>query len=116
MNHTELDAWKKSIEFVTEIYEITKDFPQSEMYGLTNQMRRSAVSIPSNIAEGCTRYSDKETSQFLYVALASASEIETQIVISNNLKYINDHLNLLEKLNDIRKLIKGLLNYLKNKK
>ena len=68
MRHEDLEVWKKSVSVVTEIYKITETFPNSELYGLTSQIRRSAVSIPSNIAEGCARFSDKETVKFLGIA------------------------------------------------
>ncbi len=88
--HRDLDAWKNAIALVTYVYKITKGFPSDEKYGLISQIRRSAVSIPSNIAEGAGRNHNKEFIQFLYIALGSASEIETQILISYNLKYISE--------------------------
>lgn len=108
--HIDLDVWKFAIEFVTEIYKLTNHFPQSEIYGLSSQMRRSAVSIPSNIAEGAARNSKKEFSHFLSIALGSIAEIETQLIISNNLNYI-DSVTLTEtitKLSSIRKMTFGL--------
>ena len=74
--HRNLDVWKKSIDFVTIIYKTTESFPKSEIYGLTSQIRRSAVSIPSNIAEGATRKSKIEFKQFLHIALSSSAELE----------------------------------------
>ena len=74
--HRNLDVWKKSIDFVTIIYKATESFPKSEIYGLTSQIRRSAVSIPSNIVEGATRKSKIEFKQFLYIALSSSAELE----------------------------------------
>ena len=115
VNHKDLDAWKLSIEFVSDIYNITKTFPKDEFYGLTNQIRRSAVSIPSNIAEGSARQSDKELIQFLYIALGSLSELETQLIIAKNLAYISNIENLTDSLVSIRKLIVGLIKYLKEK-
>jgi len=85
--HEELDVWKLSIEFVEEIYRITQKFPSDEKFGLISQLRRAAVSIPSNIAEGAARKSDKENIQFLYIALGSIAEIETQLIISTRLDY-----------------------------
>ena len=109
---------EKSIDLVSEIYEITKSFPKEEIYGLTNQIRRSAVSIPSNIAEGAGRNHDKEFIQFLYISLGSSSELETQIFICNNLKYIGEEQmnTILEKLYDIRKMLFGLLKSVSSKK
>lgn len=115
-NHKDLEAWKFSINFVTEIYELTKSFPKEEIYGLTNQIRRSAVSVPSNIAEGSARQTDKEFLQFLYIAIGSLAELETQLIIANNLHYIKIIDSHLDKIIVIRKLIIGLIKYLKNKK
>jgi len=78
--HRDLDVWKNRIELVKKIYILTKDFPKEEIYTLTSQIRRSAISIPSNIAEGAARNSKKEFIQFLYIALGSAAELETQLI------------------------------------
>jgi len=110
--HKDLDVWKKSIQFVKKIYEITSKFPDTEKYGLTNQMRRCAVSIPSNIAEGAGRNSKKEFKQYLYISLGSISELETQLIISSELKYQKDKL-LLDELNEIRKMLFGLIKSIK---
>lgn len=115
MHHKDLEAWKESIKYVTEIYLITNQFPKEELYGLVNQIRRSAVSIPSNVAEGCARSSSKETSRFLDIALGSISELETQLIISKNLGYINKLDKLLEDLNKISALVSGLKKYLDKK-
>jgi four helix bundle protein len=117
-SHKDLDVWKRSIEFVTLIYKITKNFPKEEIYGLTNQIRRAAVSIPSNIAEGAARNHSKEFLQFLFISLGSISELETQIIISENLKYSqnSDSLILQNELTELRKMIIGLIRYLENKK
>jgi len=87
-NFKDLKIWQESIELVEEIYEITKEFPREELYGIVNQIRRSAVSLPSNIAEGFMRYHNKEFKQFLFIALASSAEIETQLIISKKLGYL----------------------------
>jgi len=89
-NHKDLEVWKKSMDLVSNIYKITESFPNKELYGLTNQIRRAAVSVPSNIAEGAARSSKKEFIQFLYIALGSLSELETQIIIANRLEYLNN--------------------------
>ncbi|NDP20673.1 MAG: four helix bundle protein [Paludibacter sp.] len=86
-SHKDLKVWQKGIELVKVIYDITKIFPSNEQFGLTSQIRRCSVSIPSNIAEGCGRNSDKELIHFLYIALGSASELETQIIISQELGF-----------------------------
>ena len=85
--HKDLDVWKNSIDFVTTIYKYTASFPKEELYSLTNQVRRSAVSVPSNIAEGAGRNSYKEYIRFLYVAQGSASELETQLIIARNFRF-----------------------------
>ncbi len=82
MYHRDLDVWKKSIELVKEIYAITANFPNSELYGLVNQIRRSAVSIPSSLAEGSARFSDNETLRFIDISLGSLAELETQSIIA----------------------------------
>jgi len=89
-SHKELKVWQKGIELVKSVYEVTQSFPANEQFGLVSQMRRAAVSIPSNIAEGCGRNSDKELTHFLYVALGSASELETQIIISQELNFLGN--------------------------
>ncbi|MFA7183066.1 MAG: four helix bundle protein [Bacteroidales bacterium] len=108
--HRDLNVWKVAVDFVTTIYKTTGSFPPSELFGLTNQMRRAAVSIPSNIAEGAGRKSPKEFCQFLSFALGSIAELETQLIISGNLKYIsqNHQDELLKTLLEIRKMTLGL--------
>lgn len=115
--HKDLDAWKNSIILVTDIYKITQKFPKDEIYGITSQIRRSAVSIPSNIAEGAGRNHDKEFIQFLYISLGSLSELETQLIISCNLKFINetDYNPISLIIGVIRGQISSLIRYLKNK-
>ena len=113
--HKDLDVWKKAIEFVTFVYKTTESLPKTELYGLTSQIRRSAVSIPSNIAEGATRKNKPEFKQFLYVALSSAAELETQIIISKNLKYFDEDQTqqMLEDLNCISRMLQGLIKSIK---
>jgi len=97
--HKDLDVWKLSIDLVKDVYNITKTFPQSEIYGLTSQIRRCAVSIPSNIAEGSARNSNKEFIQFLYIALGSCAELETQLIISKEINIVsNFDLTKIEKI------------------
>ena len=115
MDHKDLDVWKKSIELVTTVYKITKIFPKEEQYGLTNQIRRSAISISSNIAEGAARNSNKEFIQFLYIALGSASELETQIIISQNLNYLEDNSKIIDIIVEIKQMLIGLIKYRKGK-
>jgi four helix bundle protein len=113
--HKDLEVWKRAVDFVVDIYAITRYFPKEELYGLTSQMRRCAVSIPSNISEGAARNHNNEFIQFLYIALGSAAEIETQIIISLKLKYINEETstNLLSEINTISRMLQGLLKSLK---
>ena len=115
--HKDLDVYKLSIEFVTEVYKYTSLFTKEEVFGLVSQIRRSAVSIPSNIAEGSARNHTKENIQFLYISLGSASELDTQLQISNNLNYINqeDYQLLIDKLNNISKMLQGLIKSIKKK-
>jgi len=112
-NHKDLEVWKKSMDLVSNIYKITESFPNKELYGLTNQIRRAAVSIPSNIAEGAARNSKKEFIQFLYISLGSLSELETQIIIASRLEYLNNLDTLSEDLKFVQRLINGLIYYLK---
>jgi four helix bundle protein len=114
--HKDLNVWQKSIDFVTEIYKITKDFPKEEAFGLQGQMRRAAVSIPSNISEGASRNSKKEFIQFLFIALGSASEMETQIIIANKIGYISEVDSLLKEVELIKKMLNGLISFLKKPK
>ena len=114
-SHHDLDLWKKSIDLVTEIYDATKLLPNDEKFSLTNQLRRAAISVPSNIAEGAARHSDKEFLRFLYISLGSIAELETQIIISNNLKLIASSGTVLIELNEIKMMTLGLIKYVKSK-
>ncbi len=99
--HKDLIVWQRSIEFVIEIYRITGLFPQEEKFGLVSQMRRCSVSIPSNVAEGFGRKNKKENARFVGISYASALELETQIIISKKLNFINtDQWVLADKLLD----------------
>lgn len=113
--HHDLDVWQRSITYVTEIYHITNKFPASELYGLTNQIRRAAVSIPSNISEGAARNTTKDFNHFLTITLGSIAELETQLMISKNLEFLNsnDFDSLLAELIIIRKMTIGLKKSLK---
>ena len=115
MNYTDLDVWKYSRSLVKLVYVQTKLFPKEELYGLTNQIRRSVVSVPSNIAEGIGRQSNKETIHFLYIAKGSLQEVETQLYLSFDLEYISEEelKNILEKVISSKKLLNGFINYYK---
>ncbi|OAA30176.1 hypothetical protein AT15_00440 [Kosmotoga arenicorallina S304] len=117
MSFKELDLWEKSIELVTDIYSLTKKFPKSEIYGLTMQMRRAAVSIPSNIAEGNGRGSSKEFIQFLIVSRGSLTELMTQVEISKRLGFIpkDESKDLLEKMERIMMMLNKLITTLRSK-
>lgn len=114
-DYKELDVWKRSIELVKKIYEVTELLPKKETYALSDQIRRSVISVPSNIAEGFGRHSTKEYIQFLYIALGSAYELETQIMITKEVGYLPDVGNLLDDLNIIKKMINSLISSLKRK-
>lgn len=89
-SYKDLDIWRKGIVIVNKIYDLTEKFPRKEIYGLASQMQRAAVSIPSNIAEGFSRNHTKEYVHFLYVAVSSCAELDTQLVISKERGYVND--------------------------
>ncbi len=111
--HKKLEVWNQSIDFVLKIYSVTNRFPKKEQFGLTAQIRRAAVSIPSNIAEGASRKGLKENIQFLYFSLGSGSEIDTQLIISQKLKYA-DCSELINEVNHIKARLIKYINYLKN--
>jgi len=112
--HKDLDVWKKSMTLVSDVYKYTQSFPTEEKYGIVSQMRRSAVSIPSNIAEGSARNSTKEFVQFLYVSLGSIAELDTQIEIADRLGYKTKS-SIYSLIEDVRKMILGLIKYQKKK-
>ncbi len=115
MTHKDLEVWQKSVDLVEYVYKITDKFPECEMYGLSNQIRRAVVSIPSNIAEGVSRQSTKEYIQFLYISLGSVAEVETQIIIANRLNYIKDIKHIMAEIEQIRKMLCTLIRKLKAK-
>lgn len=112
MNHgyKDLIAWQKAMALVTSVYRATQGFPREERYGLTIQLRRSAVSVPSNIAEGQGRQTRGEFRQFLGIAKGSLMELETQLLIARNLGYLADAVPLLDQLAEVARLLNGLLN------
>jgi four helix bundle protein len=114
-SYRDLRAWQKAVDLVVEIYTCTRAFPRDELYGLVNQLRRAAVSVPSNIAEGKGRSSDKEFVLFLHHARGSVCEVETQLTIANRLGYITqgetDRLAALTC--EVAKILNGLINSLK---
>jgi four helix bundle protein len=112
--HKDLDIWKRGIAFIEQIYKVTGKFPKEELYGLTSQIRRAAVSYPSNIAEGAARSSKKVFIHFLYFALGSLSEVETQLIIAEKLGYLSAN-NLLEEVEALRRMTLNFIKYLKSK-
>jgi len=114
MNHKNMDVWKLSMDLVTKIYQITEKFPNEERFGLSQQMRRASVSIPSNIAEGAARKSPNELIQFLYFSLGSLSELETQLIISERLGFLKDEeSSQFGTCDRIRQMLIGLIRYQK---
>ncbi|CAM3593929.1 hypothetical protein FSS13T_16340 [Flavobacterium saliperosum S13] len=111
----ELGIWKKSRLFCSDIYSITSSFPNEEKFGLINQLRRASVSIPSNIAEGSSRNSNKDFSRFLEIAIGSAYEVETQLIIASDLGFIDSEklVFLSNQLNEIIKMISKFRSTLK---
>jgi four helix bundle protein len=106
--HENLEAWRKSMALVTSVYATTRSFPKEELFGLTSQMRRAAVSIPSNIAEGAARSSRREFAQFLNVAKGSLSELETQLLISSELGFLERNHSIFQLADYVARLLSGL--------
>lgn len=116
-SYIEMDVWKESMKLVRTIYDVTRTFPKEEIYCLTNQMRRAAISIPSNIAEGIGRNHAKDTIQFLFVSRGSIYELETQLFVAIQQDYIqeNEVESIFRQFESCKKLINGLINYYKKK-
>ena len=112
--HKDLQIWQRGIQLVEDIYRVTRSFPKEEIYGLTAQLRRAAVSYPSNIAEGAARASKKEFIQFLYISLGSLSEVETQLMIAERLGYTKTD-PLLDEVEALRRMTLNFIKYLKSK-
>lgn len=112
--HHKLEAWNKAVDLVVDIYRGTDSFPREERYGLTSQIRRAAVSIPANIAEGAARFSSKEFARFLSNAQGSASELETELIIAHRLGYLDErsYAQLASLLERIGRLITGLSKHI----
>ena len=115
-NFKELISWKEAKDFSVLVYKLTSNFPSSEIYGISSQIKRAAVSIPSNIAEGAGRNTNKDFSRFIAIALGSAFELETQLLIAHELEYITkiDIEELLLKLNKIQKMLVNFQKHLNN--
>ena len=110
-SYRDLIAWRKGMTLVTEIYRATRMFPRDELYGLTSQLRRAAISIPSNIAEGQARYSRREFHHFLSNARGSLAEVETQIMLANALRYLqsDEMKKLLAETAELGRILNGLI-------
>jgi four helix bundle protein len=117
-NYRELKVWQKSYKLCLDLYRITKKFPKGEIYGLTSQIRRAAVSIPSNIAEGYGRKTTADYLRFLYIAYGSICELETQLLLSNDLNYVNkENLKALrDDTEEAERMLKALIKSLENKR
>ncbi len=113
-NFKDLKIWQRSMELAKIIYQATDSFPSKETYGIISQMRRSAVSVPSNIAEGFMRRYSKEYKQFLYIALGSLAELETQVLLSEELGFLKKDKNkdILSNIDELNKMITGLIKCL----
>ena len=116
--YQDLEVWKQARALVSNIYNLTKAFPKDEQFGLTNQLRRAAVSIPSNIAEGCGRNHFKDSIQFFFISRGSLYEAETQVLIAVYLGFINEAEgeSIIEKIQSCKRLLNGFINYYQNKK
>ena len=116
--YQDLIAWQKAIELVTEIYRASSGFPRDEVYGLTSQLRRAAVSVPSNIAEGQGRASSGEFIQFLCHARGSLFEVETQVVVAHKLSYLSDAQSaiLIGRISELGRVLNGLIKSVQNRK
>jgi four helix bundle protein len=114
-SYIELDVWIEARKLVSQVYLLTNDFPKEEIYGITNQIRRCSVSVPSNIAEGCGRQTPKDSIRFLYISRGSLYELETQLYLSKDLKFISEEKlnNLLSQIETCKKLLNGFINYYK---
>ncbi|HXT63630.1 MAG TPA: four helix bundle protein [Pyrinomonadaceae bacterium] len=114
--HHKLEAWNKAVDLVIDIYRATDNFPKEERYGLTSQIRRAAVSIPANVAEGAARFSNKEFARFLSNAQGSASELETELLIAYRLGYLDEasFSSLTNQLQRVGRLITGLSKHVGN--
>ena len=113
MDYKELDIWVQARILVKTVYVLTKSFPRDEQFSLTSQIKRCVISVPSNIAEGCGRQSNKETIHFLHIARGSLFELETQLILAGDLNYISDIDSILKEIERVKKLLNGFINYYK---
>ena len=116
-SYHDLEVWRQTKDLVRHIYGLTKTFPKEEQFGLTNQLRRAAVSIPSNIAEGCGRNHIKDSIQFFFVSRGSLYEVETQIIIAHDLGFVSvsEQESIISKIKSCKRLLNGFINYFQNR-
>ncbi len=114
-NHKDLRAWQSAMQLVEMVYRLTSTFPREEIYGLSSQMRRAAVSVPSNIAEGAARQSTKDLLRFLVIASGSLAELDTQLELSLNIGYCQDTSTLQLKIDEVSALTHALMKSLKER-
>lgn len=114
--HHDLVVWQESMKLVSVAYSLTKNLPREELFGLVSQMQRAAVSIPSNIAEGTARGSTREFRQFLMIARGSLAELETQVLVAQNLGYVVDNSAVLQHIRQVLMLLNALIRTLSSKK
>lgn len=112
----ELKVWEKSHHLVLSVYDVSAGFPKEEVFGLTSQIKRASVSIPANIAEGCGKTGDNEFARYLYIAMGSASELEYELLLAHDLKYLDDKIyeTLTNQLVEIRKMLNSLIQRIKS--
>ena len=111
-NYKELKVWAKAHEFTLKVYEVTKQFPREEIYGMTSQLRRAASSIPANIAEGCGKFTSQDFARYLNIVLGSANESEYFILLSKDLKFISlvDYTIINQTINEIKAMLISLIS------
>ena len=111
MYYKDMEVWKEAIELTINVYKINETYPKNEVFEIVSKIRRAVVSIPSNIAEGVVKHSDKETLRFLDIALGSLAELDTQMLISESLEFINNYKDIEQKISKVRALLTGLIKY-----
>ena len=112
MHHKDMEVWKQAMELVYQVYKIVETFPKEELYGLTSQIKRCVISIPSNIAEGWGGFSNKETSRFITISLGSLAELDTQLLIAQHLHFVDDITEVSKQVDKVNALLVGLKKYL----
>lgn len=112
MDHKRLLVWQKSVDLVERVYHLTQSFPKEEMYGIVSQIRRAAVSVPSNVAEGCNRETPRVAIKFMHYSLGSLMELETQLIISQRVGYWDASDDLYDLISDVRNLLFGTIRKL----